>query len=124
MKKILVIDDDPDLRTLMELTMRKQGYEVESASGKAEAFRKLSSFQPHVILLDVLLSGDDGRELCKEIKSMEAYRNLPVIMISAHPGATANISGYGADDFITKPIRTELLMKKIQSLVLEKDKNL
>lgn len=116
MIKILVIDDDPDVRTVMEILMKKQGYVVETASRREEALQKLESFSPSLILLDVLLSGADGREICREIKSRDLFRDVPVIMVSAHPGAAENFNSYGADDFVTKPIRTEALLQKVLHL--------
>lgn len=117
MTKILIIDDDPDVRTLMYSLMQKQGYEVETASKKEEVFAKLNVFEPSLILLDVLLSGADGREICQEIKSNKKTKHIPVLMISAHPGAAENISSYGADDFVSKPFNTEILLEKLQRLV-------
>lgn len=120
MHRILIIDDDPDVRTVMNVLMKKQGYEVETASHREEAMRKLSDFHPSVILLDVLLSGYDGRELCQEIKADAKTKDVPVIMFSAHPGAADNIEKYGADDFITKPINTSALLEKLNSLPQKK----
>jgi DNA-binding response OmpR family regulator len=117
MPKILVIDDDPDVRMLMNVLMKKQGYEVQTAYNKEDALIKLQNFQPSVILLDVLLSGTDGREFCKQIKETEELHAIPVIMISAHPGAAENFAGYGADDFISKPINSENLLKKVDRLL-------
>jgi DNA-binding response OmpR family regulator len=116
MIRILIIDDDPDVRTVMNILMKKQGFEVETASRREEALRKLDEFRPTVILLDVLLSGSDGRELCREIKDHEEWKDIPVMMFSAHPGAAENISSYGADDFITKPINSEYLIQKLVTL--------
>jgi DNA-binding response OmpR family regulator len=124
MTKILIIDDDPDVRTVMNILMKKQGYEVETASRKEEAFQKASEFLPSVILLDVLLSGSDGRELCKEIKSDKKLGHIPIIMVSAHPGAAENISSYGADTFVNKPINSDQLLEKIAFLVKGKEKSL
>lgn len=117
MTKVLIIDDDPDIRTLMNTLMKQQGYEVETASHKEEAMDKLEEFQPSVIFLDVLLSGSDGREICQEIKSNSDMQHIPVIMFSAHPGAAENIESYGADDFITKPINTNALLEKMHRFV-------
>lgn len=117
MTKVLIIDDDPDVRTVMNLLMKKQGYEVETASRKEEVFEKLENFHPSVILLDVLLSGADGREICQEIKSNERTKNIPVMMVSAHPSAGGNYESYGADDFIQKPINSESLLEKIDRLI-------
>src|SRR5688572_8925554 len=117
MTKVLIIDDDPDIRILMDALMKQQGYEVETASHREEAMDKLEDFQPTVIFLDVLLSGSDGREICQEIKSNSNMQHISVIMFSAHPGAADNIESYGADDFITKPINTEALLEKMNRLV-------
>jgi DNA-binding response OmpR family regulator len=117
MTKVLIIDDDPDVRTVMDILMTKQGYEVETAFSREDALSKLEVFQPSVILLDVLLSGTDGRELCREIKLNEDFKSVPVIMVSAHPGAAENINNYGADDFISKPINTQVLLEKLDKLV-------
>jgi DNA-binding response OmpR family regulator len=119
MKKVLIIDDDPDVRTVMDVLMKKQGYGVETAFNREDALDKLEHFQPSVILLDVLLSGTDGRQLCREIKSADKTRHVPVIMVSAHPGAADNIGNYGADDFISKPINTETLLEKMDKLINE-----
>lgn len=117
MAKILIIDDDPDVRTVMNVLMRKQGFEAETAFNREDALSKLESFNPSVILLDVLLSGSDGREFCREIKANDRMKSIPVIMVSAHPGAAENIQSYGADDFISKPINSENLVEKISRLV-------
>jgi len=113
-KKILIIDDDPDVRSVMNHLMKRQGYEVATASSREEALSALRQFHPSVILLDVLLSGSDGRELCKEIKSSDQWKHITVIMFSAHPGAADNIESYGADDFISKPLNTEVLLEKLE----------
>jgi|SRR5215207_4350551 len=113
MAKILIVDDDPDIRTLVNILLKKQGYEVETASREEEVFEKIQQFKPTVVLLDVLLSGADGRKICQDIKENEATRNIPVIMFSAHPGAADKIDSYGADDFITKPVNADLLLEKV-----------
>jgi DNA-binding response OmpR family regulator len=117
MTKVLIIDDDPDVRTVMNVLMKKQGYEVETAFNREDALSKLEGFRPSVILLDVLLSGTDGRELCQEIKKIGRMRAVPIIMVSAHPSAAENITSYGADDFISKPINTTALLEKLERLV-------
>ncbi len=113
MARILIIDDDPDIRTVMEIMLKKQGHEVGTAARREEVFGKIQQFAPSVILLDVLLSGADGRTICKEIKHAEATKHIPVIMFSAHPGAAGKIDSYGADDFIAKPVNTKILLEKV-----------
>jgi DNA-binding response OmpR family regulator len=117
MARVLIIDDDPDVRTVMNILLKKQGYEVETASRQEEVFEMITSFHPTVILLDVLLSGADGRKICQDIKSNTSTSHIPVIMFSAHPGAADNINVYGADDFISKPVNADTLLQKVQRQV-------
>lgn len=122
MAKILVIDDDPDIRTVMSILLKKHKYDVYTASSREEAFKKLDEERPGVILMDVLLSGYDGREICREIKANENTRKIPVIMLSAHPSAAEKINDYGADDFISKPLNSESLLEKIDRQLNVADK--
>lgn len=120
MTKVLIIDDDPDVRTVINILLKKNGYEVETASRREEALEKLQQFQPSCVLLDVLLSGSDGRTLCQEIKTNEETKHIPVIMFSAHPGAAEKIDSYGADGFIAKPLNGDTLLSKIEEVVNHK----
>lgn len=113
MAKILLIDDDPDVRIVMSKMLQKQGYEVETASKPEEAWQKLDNEMPSLILMDVLLSGADGRQLCREIKRNEKTKAIPVIIFSGHPGAAFQFEMYGADDFIAKPFNTDTLLEKL-----------
>ena len=115
MARILIIDDDPDVRTVMNIVLKKQGHEVDAASRQEEVFTKIRQFSPDIVLLDVLLSGADGRVICQQIKAGESTRHIPVIMISAHPGAADKIATYGADDFISKPVNLAILLEKVAS---------
>ena len=114
--RILIIDDDPDMRTVINVLLKKQGYEVDTASREEEVMDKVEQFRPSVILLDVLLSGADGRNICREIKENQKMKDVPIIMLSAHPGAAENIDNYGADDFIGKPFNSDYLLKKVDQL--------
>jgi DNA-binding response OmpR family regulator len=121
MKKILLIDDDPDVQTVLRATLQQQGFAVVTASRREEAWQKLNEELPSLILLDVLLSGSDGRELCREIKSTHATRHIPVIMFSGHPSAGVQYKMYGADSFLAKPVNTAALLEKLhQQLVSQK----
>ena len=113
MAKILLIDDDPDVHTVMGTMLRKQGYDVVTATRREDALQKLAEEKPCVILLDVLLSGADGREICRSIKENKDTKNIPVIMFSGHPVAAVQFESYGADDFIPKPLNTEALLQKL-----------
>jgi CheY-like chemotaxis protein len=113
MAKILLIDDDPDVRQVIGAALKREGYAVETASRKEEALEKIAQEKPSLILLDVLLSGADGRELCRQLKADENTRPIPVIMLSGHPVAAVQYASYGAEDFIAKPFSTDTLLKKL-----------
>jgi DNA-binding response OmpR family regulator len=115
MYKILVVDDDIDILSVMEILLSMKGFKVEVTAKGENTFPKITSFKPDLILLDVLISGFDGRVICKELKSNEETKNIPVIMFSAHPGAASTIADYGADDFIAKPFDVTNLMEKVNA---------
>ena len=115
MSRILVVDDDTDILSVMEILLTMKGFEVEVTAKGENTFPKINTFRPDLILLDVLISGHDGRTICKQLKSNEATRHIPVIMFSAHPGAAATIADYGADDFIAKPFDVNNLIQKVNT---------
>jgi DNA-binding response OmpR family regulator len=86
---------------------------VEVTAKGENTFPKIETFKPDLILLDVLISGYDGRVICKQLKSNEETKHIPIIMFSAHPGAAATIADYGANDFISKPFDVDHLLKKV-----------
>jgi DNA-binding response OmpR family regulator len=121
MYRILVIDDDLDILSVVEILLSMKGYNVEVTAKGEEAFSRIEKFKPHLILLDVLISGHDGRVICQQIKTNESTSHIPVIMFSGHPGAVASISQHGADDFLSKPFDANKLIEKIE-MQLEKVK--
>jgi len=113
MSKILVVDDDIDILSVMEILLKMKGFEVEVTARGENTFPKIETFKPDIILLDVLISGQDGRTICRKLKSDNKTSRIPVIMFSAHPGAAASIADYGADDFIAKPFDVPNLLQKV-----------
>jgi len=120
MAKILVVDDDPDILSVMEILLSMKGFKVEITQKGDNAIEKINSFKPDLVLLDVLISGQDGRVICKKIKEDKNLKHLPVLMLSAHPGASAGIKEYGADGFISKPFAIDFLLNEINSLLKHK----
>ena len=114
-KKILVVDDDPDILDALRFMLEDSGYEVKtSEKGEyAENLHDTNGGLPDVIILDVLLSGKDGRLICQKLKSQEETQRIPIIMISAHPNAKQSVSAVGADDFMAKPFDMDELLAKI-----------
>ena len=115
-KKILVVDDDPDILDALQITLEDAGYEVTTTEkgDYAENLRDTNGGLPDVIILDVLLSGKDGRIICQKLKSQEDTRHIPIIMISAHPGAKQSVKAVGADDFLAKPFEIDDLLAKVE----------
>ena len=113
MCRILVVDDDTDILSVMETLLTMKGFKVEVTAKGENTVSKINSFKPDLILLDVLISGYDGRTICKQLKSNKATQHIPVIMFSAHPGAATTIGDYGANDFIAKPFDVTHLLKKV-----------
>lgn len=112
-RHILVVDDEPDILEFLQVILEEEGYEVVT-SQKAEFLDQLhNGGLPHLILLDVLLSGKDGREIVKYLKSQEETKAIPVIMFSAHPSAEQTARAAGADDFLAKPFDIDVLLAKI-----------
>ncbi len=117
MKKVLVIDDDPDILLAVQLVLESGGYASETTVNGDETFKKITNYKPDLILLDVLLSGHDGRKLCELLKIDTQTKNIPVLMISAHPGAKKSAKEYGADGFIAKPFSVAHLLGEVKKFI-------
>ncbi len=118
MPKILVIDDDKDLLDITQALLAKQGFVVETDLNWDDALKKIETFEPQLILLDVFLNGVDGLDICKQLKSMPHTKHIPVLIFSAYPRvAECVIYEYGADDFIAKPFEVNDLITKMHSVL-------
>jgi DNA-binding response OmpR family regulator len=112
-KRLLVVDDDPDILQFLQLIFEDEGYEV-SVCAKGPYLEQLHKDElPNLIFLDVFLSGKDGREIVKYLKSQEETKHIPVIMSSAHPKTEATARAAGADDFLAKPFDIDVLLAKV-----------
>ena len=118
MPKILVVDDDKDLLDILQSLLSKKGFVVETDSNWENANNKIDIFHPQIILLDVFLSGVDGLEICKQLKSQPSTRDIPILIFSAYPRVAEKvIYEYGADDFIAKPFEMNDLVNKVHSVL-------
>ena len=116
-KKILVVDDEPDILEFLLIVLQEEGYTVVTTD-KGDYVEKLhDTGLPDLILLDVLLSGKDGREIVRHLKRQEETKHIPIIMFSAHPSAERTAAEAGAEDFIAKPFDIDFLLKKIERYV-------
>lgn len=113
-KKILVADDDPGIVDALELMLQTAGYQVDTTVDGATVL-KIERDLPDLLLLDIWMSGQDGRDICKELKNKENTKDLPIIMISANRDTEDIAKDAGADDFLTKPFEMDELLEKIDS---------
>jgi CheY-like chemotaxis protein len=113
MKRILIIDDDPDAILLLQRMLKKHGFEVYTATHENDVYTQVAARLPDLILIDVLLSGADGRTICRKLKA-SVYKHIPVIIFSGHPGAQKNYADCGANDFMPKPFQEKALLEKVQ----------
>ncbi|MCR4324334.1 MAG: response regulator [Candidatus Curtissbacteria bacterium] len=115
---VFVVDDDPDILDAFEAMLEANDYDVTTFSDADFLLSpKLEKKDlPDIILLDVLLSGQDGREVCKELKNRKITKNVPVIIVSAHPDVKDTYKNAGAEDFLSKPFEMDELIEKIEKL--------
>jgi DNA-binding response OmpR family regulator len=112
-KKLLVVEDDPDILQFLQLVLEDEGYDVRVCT-KGQDLEQLHKGElPDLILLDIFLSGRDGREIVRELKSQAETRHIPVIMSSAHPKAGPTARAAGADDFLAKPFNIDELLAMV-----------
>jgi DNA-binding response OmpR family regulator len=103
MKKILVVDDDRDLLANIKAFLKRQGYDPAVTTSCDEGLQILHTFKPDLILLDINVGDEDGREMCRKIKSQAEYRHIPVILLSANYEALLVYQEYGANAYMKKP---------------------
>ena len=113
--KILVIDDDPDICTMIKMVLDYHGYTAMDADTEEKANSILGSNEINLIIMDMLLSGVDGSDICRRLKQNPRTASIPVLMFSAHPNAKKICIAAGADDFISKPFEMNELLEKITS---------
>ena len=118
-EKVLVVDDEADARVPLVMLLRREGFEVRDASDGESALAECASFRPDLILLDILMPGMNGFEVCRRIKATPETRLTPVVLITGLSGTEERIKGInaGADDFLSKPIDFNELLARTRSLL-------
>ncbi len=121
MNKILVVDDEPDVRALVHDIVTGSGYEVFTASTGEEALTKIVSVKPDLVILDVVMPGMSGLEVCRLMKAKPNLRNIRVLMLSALSRDVDQrlIAEAGADSYMRKPFSVNDLLSKIDELLVE-----
>jgi len=112
-KKILVADDDPAISEALVLILDEYGYDVDTVLD-GQAIYKMKDKFPDLLLLDVWMSGQDGRDICRFLKNKKETQNIPIIMFSASRDIKDSTTEAGANDFLSKPFEMEELIDKIE----------
>jgi len=119
MKKILVIDDEPDLCELVRVNLDQAGYRVETAASGRNALNELRRSKPDLVVLDLMLPDISGTELCRKIRADSTLSDLPIIMLTAKATEVDRIVGLelGADDYVTKPFSPRELTLRVAAVL-------
>lgn len=117
-KKILIIEDEKDIRNLLQHYLGKEGYDVQGAEDGDSGLRKLAKERYDLVLLDLMLPRIDGLEVCRVLRSQTQTADLPVIMLTAKGEETDRIVGLelGADDYITKPFSPREVVARVKAI--------
>ncbi|MEI8279134.1 MAG: response regulator transcription factor [Bacteroidota bacterium] len=115
--KILIVDDEPDIVEFISYNLRNKGYNIATAHDGIEAIRKAKEFKPDLILLDIMMPNKDGVQTMKELRQMPEFEDTVIIFLTALSDEKSEIEGLktGADDYISKPIKPELLATRISA---------
>ena len=115
-EKILAVDDDPNNITILE-ELLDDSYDLKISSNGEQALALAREFRPDMILLDIMMPGMNGYELCRRMREHEALRDTKIIMLSARAMSSEQLEGYraGADDYVTKPFDCDELLKKMRA---------
>ncbi|MHB9068818.1 MAG: response regulator [Sedimentisphaerales bacterium] len=118
-EKILIVDDEEDVLELVRYNLDKNGYKVETAATGEQALAKARAKLPDLIILDLMLPGIDGLDVCKKLKNDTKTQNIPVIMLTAKGEETDIVTGLelGADDYVTKPFSPKVLVARIRRVL-------
>ncbi|MFA7275121.1 MAG: response regulator transcription factor [Crocinitomicaceae bacterium] len=116
-KSILIVDDEKDIRTILEYNLNKEGYQTRTAKNGVEAIEIAKEMHPDLILLDVMMPEMDGIEVCEILRSTPGFENTFICFLTARSEDYSQIAGLdaGADDYLPKPIKTRILLSRINA---------
>ncbi|MEI7473638.1 MAG: response regulator transcription factor [bacterium] len=121
-EKIFIVEDEEDILELVRYNLAKEGYEVDGVMSGEEALKVIKQKMPDLIILDLMLPGVDGLQVCKTIKSTVETKHIPVVMLTAKGEESDIVMGLelGADDYVTKPFSPKVLMARIKTVLRRK----
>lgn len=119
MDKILIIDDEQDIRDILNYNLSKEGFQVYEASNGREGIEQALAINPRLIILDVMMPEMDGMEVCEELKTNTLTKNIKICFLTARSEDYSQIAGFdaGADDYVSKPIKPKVLISRIKAIL-------
>ena len=122
-KRILIVDDEPNIVVPLEFLMEQNNYDVRTAGTGEKALDLIVNWKPDLVLLDIMLPGMDGYEVCQKIRQQKEFNTIKIVFLSAMARSIdiANGMGLSADDYITKPFAVDFVVNKIKELLAEKE---
>jgi len=125
--KVLIADDEPDIREIIEYNLTREGYQVQTAKDGNEALAKARSFKPDLIILDIMMPYKNGVEVCEILRSQSDFQQTMIIFLTARSDESSQIKGLetGGDDYISKPVSPKVLMSRVNAIFrrVQKDSN-
>lgn len=117
--KILIIEDDVDIVEFLEYNLSKDGFIIEKAYDGIQGLEKAANFDPHLILLDIMMPHMDGLEFCMELRKDDSFQNTIIVFLTARSESFTQVTALdaGGDDFITKPTKPNVLKSKLKALL-------
>src|SRR5437667_2784551 len=121
--RILIVEDERQLTEVLNYNLQREGYEVSIAHDGQEGLRKAQSLLPDLILLDLMLPVMNGLDVCRELRSGERTKEIPIIVLTAKAEETDQVVGFsmGADDYVTKPFSIKVLLERIKALLRRRE---
>jgi len=116
---ILIVEDEEDIRELVRYNLEREGFSVSEAESGEEGLKKVLKKRPDLILLDLMLPGKDGMQVCRELKQNEEARSIPILMMTARGEESDIVAGLelGAEDYIVKPFSPKVLMARVKAVL-------
>lgn len=118
-QKVLLVDDEPDIVELLKYNLEREGYHVITALNGKDALKLARSTRPDLIVLDIMMPGMDGVEVCNQLRQLPEFKNTLITFLTARSEDYSQIAGFdaGADDYITKPVRPKVFISKVKALL-------
>ena len=118
-KKVLIVEDEHDLIRLIKYNLEKEGFRVSSVTDGSLVMAELRREEPDLLVLDLMLPGMDGLEICRQVRRHDRYAGIPILMLTARSGEADRVVGLelGADDYVTKPFSMRELVARIRALL-------